>query len=159
MTIAGATWVLGRRAILDAPTALIFLGTSAFGFNLVEIGPGGQIPEHDESGSGQVELYVILEGAVGVTKDGRISLANAQTERLFGYRADEALGQNVSILMPAPYRERHDSYINHYLRTGERRIIGTGRTVVGLRRDGTTFPGVTGCLSLASSASARPRWC
>jgi uncharacterized cupin superfamily protein len=47
-----STWLLARKA----------LGTSAFGFNLVEIAPGGQIPEHDESGSGQVELYVILEG-------------------------------------------------------------------------------------------------
>jgi quercetin dioxygenase-like cupin family protein len=47
-----STWRLARKA----------LGTSAFGFNLVEIGPGGQIPEHDEGGSGQVELYVILEG-------------------------------------------------------------------------------------------------
>jgi quercetin dioxygenase-like cupin family protein len=47
-----ATWILARKA----------LGTSAFGFNLVEIGPGGQIPEHDETASGQVELYVILDG-------------------------------------------------------------------------------------------------
>ncbi|HKA67475.1 MAG TPA: cupin domain-containing protein [Solirubrobacterales bacterium] len=46
------TWMLARKA----------LGTSAFGFNLVEIGPGGQIPEHDETGSGQVELYAILDG-------------------------------------------------------------------------------------------------
>jgi quercetin dioxygenase-like cupin family protein len=48
----GCTWKLARKA----------LGTTAFGFNLVEIGPGGQIPEHAEDGSGQVELYVVLEG-------------------------------------------------------------------------------------------------
>src|SRR5262245_62874680 len=61
-------------------------------------------------------------------------------ERLFGLTAAEAIGRNVSILMPSPYRERHDGYIQHYLETGERRIIGIGRIVVGQRKDGSTFP-------------------
>jgi quercetin dioxygenase-like cupin family protein len=65
----GATWLLARKA----------LGTSAFGFNLVEIGPGGQIPEHDESGSGQVELYVILEGDAVFRIDGEDHPAPAGT--------------------------------------------------------------------------------
>ncbi|HWH20150.1 MAG TPA: cupin domain-containing protein [Solirubrobacterales bacterium] len=56
----GCTWILARRA----------LGTSAFGYNLVEIEPGGALPEHDESGSGQVELYVVLEGEATVSIDG-----------------------------------------------------------------------------------------
>ena len=64
-----ATWKLARKA----------LGTSAFGFNLVEIGPGGQIPEHDESGSGQVELYVILEGDAVFRIDGEEHPAPAGT--------------------------------------------------------------------------------
>jgi two-component system, LuxR family, sensor kinase FixL len=67
------------------------------------------------------------------------SFSNA-AERLFGYSSKEAIGTNVSVLMPSPYREEHDGYLERYLETGERRIIGIGRVVVGERRDGSTFP-------------------
>lgn len=63
------TWLLARKA----------LGTDAFGYNLVEIAPGGQIPEHDESGSGQVELYLILEGEATMRLDGEDHPAPAGT--------------------------------------------------------------------------------
>lgn len=65
----GCTWTLARKA----------LGTAAFGFNLVEIAPGGQMPEHDESGSGQVELYVVLEGEATMRLDGEDHPAPAGT--------------------------------------------------------------------------------
>jgi two-component system sensor kinase FixL len=65
---------------------------------------------------------------------------SATAERLFGYSAAEAIGQNVRILMPTPYRESHDGYMHRYMSTGERRIIGIGRIVVGQRKDGSTFP-------------------
>jgi PAS domain S-box-containing protein len=63
-----------------------------------------------------------------------IETANSATERLFGYRRDEIIGHNISMLMPQPYRERHDSYVNNYLRTGKKRIIGIGREAVGSGR-------------------------
>ena len=65
---------------------------------------------------------------------------SSAAQRLFGYPAEEVIGQNVKMLMPSPYREGHDQYINRYLGTGERRIIGVGRVVVGERKDGSTFP-------------------
>jgi two-component system, LuxR family, sensor kinase FixL len=61
-------------------------------------------------------------------------------ERLFGYRSMDICGQNVKMLMPSPYRDQHDGYLDRYLTTGERRIIGIGRVVVGRRKDGSTFP-------------------
>jgi two-component system sensor kinase FixL len=65
---------------------------------------------------------------------------SSAAERLFGYTAAEAVGQNVRILMPSPYRQAHDGYLTRYLTTGERRIIGIGRVVVGERTDGSSFP-------------------
>jgi|BEDMetMinimDraft_2_1075160.scaffolds.fasta_scaffold02750_2 two-component system sensor kinase FixL len=85
-------------------------------------------------------LATIPDAIVTVDDQGLIESFSESAERMFGYRADEVIGQNVRLLMPSPYREAHDGYIERYIRTGERRIIGIGRVVVGLRADGTTFP-------------------
>jgi len=92
----------------------------------------------------EARLRTILETApdaiIVIDERGIIESFSPAAERLFGFTAAEATGQNVNILMPSPYRERHDGYIRHYLKTGERRIIGIGRIVVGQRKDGSTFP-------------------
>jgi two-component system sensor kinase FixL len=85
-------------------------------------------------------LATVPDAMIIIDERGRITSFSAAAERLFGYSEAELLGANVSCLMPSPDRERHDAYIDHYLATGERRIIGIGRIVVGQRRDGTTFP-------------------
>jgi two-component system sensor kinase FixL len=85
-------------------------------------------------------LDTVPDAMVVIDETGIMRSFSHAAERLFGYTAAEAIGQNVKILMPSPYRENHDGYLDRYRRTGERRIIGIGRVVVGVRKDGSTFP-------------------
>jgi two-component system sensor kinase FixL len=85
-------------------------------------------------------LDSVPNALVVIDEAGLITSFSKAAEALFGYTEAEVLGRNVSMLMPSPHREAHDGYIHRYLETGEKRIIGTGRIVEGLRSDGTTFP-------------------
>ena len=85
-------------------------------------------------------LETIPDAMVVIDEAGLIRDFSHAAQRLFGWSAAEVAGRNVSMLMPSPYREAHDGYLQRYYRTGERRIIGIGRVVVGERRDGSTFP-------------------
>jgi two-component system sensor kinase FixL len=85
-------------------------------------------------------MRTVPDAMIIIDERGLIEALSATAERLFGYAADEVTGRNVSLFMPSPQRELHDSYLERYLATGERHIIGIGRIVVGQRKDGTTFP-------------------
>jgi two-component system sensor kinase FixL len=85
-------------------------------------------------------LDTVPDAMIVIDERGNIQSFSAAAERLFGHSAEQVLGKNIRIMMPSPYRESHDGYLERYLQTGERRIIGIGRVVVGERKDGSTFP-------------------
>lgn len=85
-------------------------------------------------------LDTVPDGVVVIDRDGLMTSFSPAAERMFGWTASEVLGKNVSLLMPEPHAAAHDDYIQRYHRTGDKRIIGVGRVVVGQRKDGSTFP-------------------
>ncbi|MBK8543744.1 MAG: PAS domain S-box protein [Caulobacteraceae bacterium] len=80
------------------------------------------------------------EAMIVINPEGIVQSYGASSERMFMWRPTEVIGRNISMLMPEPFRAHHDGYLQRYLTTGEKRIIGVGRIVVGQRKDGTTFP-------------------
>ncbi|QHJ10260.1 Sensor protein FixL [Paraglaciecola mesophila] len=90
------------------------------------------------------QLNALLDAAVDamiiIDHKGAIELFNTAAQRMFGYSIEEVIGQNVKILMPAPYQEEHDTYLNNYIKTNEAKIIGIGREVKACKKDGKVFP-------------------
>jgi len=134
-----------NRTLLTFSLAL--LSSVAFLFLLFltirrEIGERRQAEQALRDGEARLRaiIHTAAEGIIVIDEQGRIDRFNPSAERMFGYTEAEVAGKNVSVLMPSPYRERHDEYITRYLKTGEKRVIGAGREVVGQRRDATTFP-------------------
>lgn len=96
-----------------------------------------------ESGESRLKAVLdnVLDGIVAVNESGNIVSFNKACERMFGYSSEEAIGQNIKILMPEPYHSEHDGYIKRYVETGNARVIGTtAREVSGKRKDGAVFP-------------------
>jgi two-component system sensor kinase FixL len=85
-------------------------------------------------------LDTIPDAMIVIDPQGIVQSFSSAAERLFKYSPDEVIGKNIKMLMPQPYRDGHDGYLQHYQKTGERRIIGIGRIVVGERKGGSTFP-------------------
>ncbi|MCK9916558.1 PAS domain S-box protein [Microbacteriaceae bacterium K1510] len=144
VVVGGETYPFETAMVVNGIAfALIGIGVSWGGELLRKNRARANIMTRDALASAahlQSILDTIPEAMIVIDEHGIMSSFSTAAERLFGYTASEALGQNVKVLMPSPYRQHHDGYIERYLSTGERRIIGIGRVVVGQRKDGTTFP-------------------
>ena len=85
-------------------------------------------------------LETAVDGIITIDKQGVVESINPAAERMFGHAAEDVIGQNIKMLMPAPYKDEHDDYLAKYLQTGHKKIIGIGREVFGIRKDGSQFP-------------------
>ncbi|MBL7058653.1 CHASE domain-containing protein [Patescibacteria group bacterium] len=85
-------------------------------------------------------LDTVVNAIVTMGENRLILSFNPAAEQMFGYKADEVIGKNVNLLIPEPFHSQHDNYVEKHIETGEQRIVGTGREVIGLRKNGITFP-------------------
>jgi two-component system sensor kinase FixL len=148
VTAAVASLVVGNIFFLGQSTSETELLSNSIGFLVTGLAiaafGGWMWSTRISAAAREAHLNSILDtvpdAMIVIDAAGRIQSFSAAAERLFGYNAAEIRGRNVSMLMPSPYREAHDGYLQRYMRTGERRIIGIGRLVVGERKNGSTFP-------------------
>ncbi len=141
----GAVWLIltDPENVLGWLVGVVFLGGAGFVYVVVDMSVGAleQLARTSTSREAyQITLDTVVDAIVTIDPEGAILFANSGTSKLFGYHADELLGQNVKMLMPPRDATEHDGYIRRYLDTGEARVIGVGREVVGRRKDGSTFP-------------------
>ncbi len=138
---------LGARGFSDWGSALLFI---ALGAALACVGAWSVKRRAQREAADRVLLEreahlrsifdTAPEAMIVINERGIIQSYGASAERLFGWRPTEVIGRNINVLMPQPFRDQHDGYLRRYLATGEKRIIGIGRIVVGQRKDGSTFP-------------------
>ena len=133
----GAVWLAHSNLLAGLALGIVsFAGLIWLGWQMART--GARLAERERHL--QSILDTVPDATVVIDAQGIMQSFNTSAVRQFGYTVEEALGQNVSMLMPTPYREQHDSYLTRYLTTGEKRIIGIDRVVVGRRKDGSTFP-------------------
>jgi two-component system sensor kinase FixL len=142
MALVGCVWLAavllapGNLALALAIALAGFVGLAWLGWRMAHTRATLEQREmHLQSILDTVPDATVVIDAVGIMKS-----FNTSAVRQFGYSVEEVVGQNVSLLMPAPYHAQHDGYLNRYMTTGEKRIIGVDRVVVGRRKDGSTFP-------------------
>lgn len=147
LSAVAATWISASEGEVHGFETIIFIGVGTAVAFIGEALSGARIAaQHNRSELERREAHLksildtVLDATVVSTREGTIVSFNAAAERQFGYQEQEVIGQNLRILMPEPYRGEHDGYLQRYLRTGEKRIIGIDRVVVGRRKDGSTFP-------------------
>ena len=152
--LAGETFSEAAEAFERADGSIVWLRREVRPWRLPDGGVGGIVIFHQdvsevkaaetELAGREAHLRSILatvpEAMIIIDEQGIVTSFSATAAALFGYRPEEVVGRNVRMLMPEPYRAEHDGYLSDYLRTGEARIIGYGRLVQAVTKDGTVFP-------------------
>lgn len=133
--------------MLNATYASLILSSFTITVTLMVVAVNGLIRSHElyrrlDEGSSRLRatLETAVDGIITINTKGIIQDFNRSAERLFGWSAEEVMGKNIKMLMPEPYQSAHDGYLHNYLTSGTAKIIGTGREVVGLRKDGSHMP-------------------
>jgi two-component system sensor kinase FixL len=131
-------WVRARGAVISEPGgSQQYLSGAVF-----DVDAEKKLEQTLRTREGHLQsiLETVPDAMIVIDGNGIMQFFSSAAERQFGYREQEVIGKNVSMLMPNPDRSRHDGYLARYRSTGERHIIGIGRIVTGQRKDGTTFP-------------------
>ncbi len=127
-----------RTGLVVGGCAFIIILIGAFLFLRIS-GPLLKRLEESEARTRTI-LKTAVEGVITIDEKGIVDSFNSAAEKMFGYSANEVLGQSVNMLMPSPYREEHDGYLRNYLNTRTKKIIGVGREIMAQHKEGTTFP-------------------
>ena len=127
-------WMLTQAAVRDDDTRLV--GTT---LDTTELKKTKRALQESEARA-QAILETTVDGIITIDEHGIVESFNPAAEEIFGYDAEEVVGENIKMLMPSPHHEQHDEYLRSYHETGHREIIGIGREVTGKRKDGSTFP-------------------
>jgi len=132
--------LIPKALLLPSPVQLAFLNGE-----LSEANSKLEAMYEQQRRSGQSHLRAVvdyaIDGLITINDSGIVQSFNPACQRIFGYKAEEIIGQNIKVLMPEPYHSEHDDYLSHYLHTGDAKIIGTsGREVRAKRKDGSIFP-------------------
>ena len=102
--------------------------------------PEKYIKSHESESLLRSIFETVVDGIITINDRGIVESLNPAAAKIFGYKPDEVIGNNIRMLMPEPYHSAHDGYLHNYETTGIKKIIGIGREVLGLKKDGTTFP-------------------
>ena len=127
-------WMLTQAAVRGHGTRLV--GTT---LDTTELKQAKRALQESEARA-QAILETTVDGIITIDEHGVVESFNPAAEDIFGYDAEEVVGENIKMLMPSPHHEQHDEYLRSYHETGRRNIIGVGREVTGRRKDGSTFP-------------------
>ncbi|SDJ98077.1 MHYT domain-containing protein [Billgrantia gudaonensis] len=131
-----------RHTVLSLTIACITIAFSLLAASVNAIARYRNLLKHSQEIASELQTTAdaAVDGIIKISERGTVLSFNESAERILGYSAQEVIGHNVNMLMPNPHRDAHDRYLENYLRTGERKIIGTGRRVMALRKDGQQIP-------------------